>query len=121
MSEFEIGIRSAMDREESKKTSDRMLAIRAREARAGVPRIAGRHPCVTPIPRSHAASEQRINATANRRTPRSRLAHGRTTNPVSRGFGSCRDLLHVLRSLDGELVDQEGDDLIAGHRRALRQ
>src|SRR3546814_19722812 len=30
-----------MDREESKKTSDRMLAVRAREAREGVPRIAG--------------------------------------------------------------------------------
>lgn len=42
VSEFEIGIRSAMDREESKKTSDRMLAVRAREAREGVPRIAGR-------------------------------------------------------------------------------
>lgn len=41
MSEFEIGIRSAMDREESKKTSDRMLAVRAREAREGKPRIAG--------------------------------------------------------------------------------
>lgn len=44
VSEFEIGIRSAMDREESKKTSDRMLAVRAREAKAGVPRIAGRRP-----------------------------------------------------------------------------
>lgn len=42
VSEFEIGIRSAMDREESKKTSDRMLAVRAREAKEGVPRIAGR-------------------------------------------------------------------------------
>ncbi len=42
VSEFEIGIRSAMDREESKKTSDRMLAVRAREAREGRPRIAGR-------------------------------------------------------------------------------
>jgi DNA invertase Pin-like site-specific DNA recombinase len=42
VSEFEIGIRSATDREESKKTSDRMLAVRAREAREGVPRIAGR-------------------------------------------------------------------------------
>ena len=42
VSEFEIGIRSAMDREESKKTSDRMLAVRAREAREGLPRIAGR-------------------------------------------------------------------------------
>lgn len=44
VSEFEIGIRSAMDREESKKTSDRMLAVRAREAREGVPRFAGRRP-----------------------------------------------------------------------------
>lgn len=42
VSEFEIGIRSAMDREESKKTSDRMVAVRAREAKEGVPRIAGR-------------------------------------------------------------------------------
>jgi site-specific DNA recombinase len=42
VSEFEIGIRSAMDREESKKTSDRMLAVRAREAREGRPRLAGR-------------------------------------------------------------------------------
>ena len=40
--EFEIGTRLAMDREESKRTSDRMLAVRAREAREGVPRIAGR-------------------------------------------------------------------------------
>lgn len=44
VSEFEIGIRSAMDREESKKTSDRMLAVRAREAKEGVPRPAGRRP-----------------------------------------------------------------------------
>lgn len=42
VSEFEIGIRSAMDREESKKTSDRMLEVRRREAKAGVPRPAGR-------------------------------------------------------------------------------
>ncbi|MFN7968838.1 MAG: recombinase zinc beta ribbon domain-containing protein [Acidimicrobiales bacterium] len=39
--EFEIGTRSAMDREESKKTSDRMLAVRPAR-REGVPRIAGR-------------------------------------------------------------------------------
>lgn len=44
VSEFEIGIRSAMDREESKKTSDRMLAVRAREAKEGTPRIGGRRP-----------------------------------------------------------------------------
>lgn len=44
VSEFEIGIRSAMDREESKKTSDRMLDVRRREALAGIPRIAGRRP-----------------------------------------------------------------------------
>jgi site-specific DNA recombinase len=42
VSEFEIGIRSAMDREESKKTSDRMKAVREREAKAGVPRVGGR-------------------------------------------------------------------------------
>lgn len=42
VSEFEIGIRSAMDREESKKTSDRMLDVRRREAKSGIPRIAGR-------------------------------------------------------------------------------
>lgn len=42
VSEFEIGVRSAIDREESKKTSDRMLAVRAREAKEGVPRPAGR-------------------------------------------------------------------------------
>lgn len=42
VSEFEIGIRSAMDREESKKTSDRMLDVRNREAKSGIPRIAGR-------------------------------------------------------------------------------
>lgn len=42
VSEFEVGIRSAMDREESKKTSDRMLQVRRREAKAGVPRPAGR-------------------------------------------------------------------------------
>ncbi len=44
VSEFEIGIRSAMDREESKKTSDRMQAVRAREAKEGIPRIGGRRP-----------------------------------------------------------------------------
>jgi site-specific DNA recombinase len=42
VSEFEIGIRSAMDREESQKTSDRMKAVREREAKAGVPRVGGR-------------------------------------------------------------------------------
>lgn len=44
VSEFEIGIRSAMDREESKKTSDRMQAVRAREAKEGIPRLGGRRP-----------------------------------------------------------------------------
>lgn len=44
MSEFEIGIRATMDREESKKLSDRMLDARAREATAGKPRVGGRRP-----------------------------------------------------------------------------
>lgn len=39
LSELEIGIRAAMDREESAKTSARMLAVRAKEAREGKPRI----------------------------------------------------------------------------------
>lgn len=39
--EFEIGIRAAMDREEAKKLSERMLAIRAREASAGKPTYGG--------------------------------------------------------------------------------
>lgn len=42
--EFEIGIRAAMDREEAKKLSDRMLAIRAREAAAGKPQYGGGRP-----------------------------------------------------------------------------
>ena len=42
VSEFEIGIRASMDREESKKLSDRMRDVRAREAREGKPRISGR-------------------------------------------------------------------------------
>jgi DNA invertase Pin-like site-specific DNA recombinase len=42
LSEFEIGIRASMDREESKKLSDRMLDVRAREAKEGKPRISGR-------------------------------------------------------------------------------
>jgi site-specific DNA recombinase len=42
VSEFEIGIRSAMDREESKKTAERMADVRAREARDGKPRVGGR-------------------------------------------------------------------------------
>lgn len=42
LSEFEIGIRASMDREESKKLSDRMRDVRAREAREGKPRISGR-------------------------------------------------------------------------------
>lgn len=41
VSEFEIGIRATMDREESKKTSERMTAVRAREARDGQPRPSG--------------------------------------------------------------------------------
>src|SRR6266511_2363427 len=44
MSEFEIGIRATMDREESKKLSDRMLDARAREAVAGRPRVGGLRP-----------------------------------------------------------------------------
>ena len=35
VSEFEIGIRATMDREESKKTSERMTAVRARESSGG--------------------------------------------------------------------------------------
>lgn len=42
LSEFEIGIRVSMDREESKKLSDRMRDVRAREAREGKPRVSGR-------------------------------------------------------------------------------
>ena len=42
LSEFEIGIRASMDREESKKLSDRMRDVRAREAREGKPRVSGR-------------------------------------------------------------------------------
>lgn len=42
LSEFEIGIRASMDREESKKLSDRMRDVRAREAREGKPRTSGR-------------------------------------------------------------------------------
>ena len=44
MSEFEIGIRATTDREESKKTSERMLIAREREAKEGRPRIGGRRP-----------------------------------------------------------------------------
>ena len=42
LSEFEIGIRASMDREESKKLSDRMRDVRAREAKDGKPRVSGR-------------------------------------------------------------------------------
>jgi site-specific DNA recombinase len=42
LSEFELGIRSAIDREEASKTSARMRDVRAREAREGKPRPA---PC----------------------------------------------------------------------------
>ncbi|MBV8984202.1 MAG: recombinase family protein, partial [Acidimicrobiia bacterium] len=42
LSEFEIGIRASMDREESRKLSERMTDVRAREAREGKPRISGR-------------------------------------------------------------------------------
>jgi hypothetical protein len=38
LSEFELGIRATIDREESKKLSVRMLDVRAREARDGKPR-----------------------------------------------------------------------------------
>jgi DNA invertase Pin-like site-specific DNA recombinase len=68
VSEFEIGIRSAMDREESKKTSDRMQAVRAREAKEGVPRIGGRRPYgYTRDMSEHVDSEvQRIEEAADR-------------------------------------------------------
>lgn len=56
MSEFEIGIRATMDREESKKTSERLLDVRAREAKQGKVRR-GRYrrfgyedDCITPNP-----------------------------------------------------------------------
>lgn len=42
VSEFELGIRATTDREESRKTSERMLDLRAREARSGKPRVSGR-------------------------------------------------------------------------------
>jgi site-specific DNA recombinase len=44
MSEFEIGIRAAMDREESKKSGDRISQIRARTAREGKPMMGGPRP-----------------------------------------------------------------------------
>lgn len=42
--EFEVNLRAAMDREESKKTSERMLAVRRAEAEAGKPRRGSRRP-----------------------------------------------------------------------------
>src|SRR4051812_7662752 len=42
LSEFELGIRAAIDREEAAKISARMLDVRAREARDGKPRTAMR-------------------------------------------------------------------------------
>jgi DNA invertase Pin-like site-specific DNA recombinase len=44
MSEFEIGIRATMDREESKKTSDRISTVRARIASQGLPTPGGARP-----------------------------------------------------------------------------
>ena len=44
MSEFEIDIRATMDREESRKTSDRLKEQRQREARRGAPMPGGRRP-----------------------------------------------------------------------------
>lgn len=44
MSEFEIGIRATMDREESKKLSDRMTDVRAREAKDGRTHGGGKRP-----------------------------------------------------------------------------
>jgi len=68
VSEFEIGIRSAMDREESKKTSDRMQAVRAREAKEGIPRIGGRRPYgyVRDMSEHIAAEVERIEEAAAR-------------------------------------------------------
>ena len=44
VSEFEIGVRAAMDREESKKTSDRVKGIKTRAAAAGRPNGGGHRP-----------------------------------------------------------------------------
>jgi DNA invertase Pin-like site-specific DNA recombinase len=44
MSEFEIGIRAAMDREESKKSGDRISQARARIAKEGKPMMGGPRP-----------------------------------------------------------------------------
>lgn len=43
-SEFEVGLRATMDREESKKNADRMRAIRRREAEKGLPRAGSTRP-----------------------------------------------------------------------------
>jgi DNA invertase Pin-like site-specific DNA recombinase len=44
MSEFELGIRATMDREESKKTSERLCDVKARHAAAGKPWGGGARP-----------------------------------------------------------------------------
>jgi DNA invertase Pin-like site-specific DNA recombinase len=44
MSEFEIGIRASMDREDSKKASERQIDVRQREAQRGAPGRGGRRP-----------------------------------------------------------------------------
>ena len=44
LSELEMGIRAAIDREESEKISSRMLDVRAREAREGKPRVGNCRP-----------------------------------------------------------------------------
>lgn len=44
VSEVELGMRAVFDREESKKTSDRILSLRLREAQQGLPRIGSTRP-----------------------------------------------------------------------------
>ena len=114
LSEFEIGIRATMDREESKKTSDRMLAVRAQEAREGKPRITGQRAFGYPADWSKInRAEAKLIREAVKRVLAGESVYGVVSDWNARGLPSTKGgqwSVGVLHNL-----------LVSGHIAALRE
>ena len=87
MSEFEIGIRASMDREESKKSSDRVKQFKARDAMEGRPAMGGPRPFgFLPDRVTHDPEEAELIRSAARRLLAGESVRGLVRDWNSRGL-----------------------------------
>lgn len=129
MSEFEIGIRSTMDREESKKAADRIRDLRLREARAGKISTGGYrpfgrlddgvtpHPVEAPIVEGWAeallggATLYSLVAAMNRSGITTTGGHAWSNSNLRKSLMSPRNA--GVRVVDGQVIDGVWEPLIS--------